>query len=136
MDEFFSYLVEGAYDWYSGQSLNTCEAMKESMSEYLDEIDDVKEFVNETFDIITEEDYSLLKPSERKNWRTKSVLIWTYYCNHCKEANVKPGIKKDFYKRVDNLIGSTISNKTRYYLCREKDRIFETDDDNNGLPPM
>ena len=141
VDEFFSYLVEGAYDWYAGQSLNTCEAMKESMSEYLDEIDDVKEFVNEMFDIISEEEYSLLKTSERKNWITKGVLIWSYYCNHCKEANVKPGIKKDFYKRVDNLIGSIISHKTRYYLCREKDRIFETennddDDDNNGLPPM
>lgn len=137
VDEFFSYLVEGAYDWYAGQSLNTCEAMKESMSEYLDEIDDVKEFVNETFDIISEEECSLLKPSERKNWRTKCVLIWGYYCNHCKESGIKPGIKKDFYKRVDNLIGSVMSHKTRHYLCREKDRIFETeDDDNNGLPPM
>jgi len=32
-----------------------------------------------------------------------------------------------------------MSHKTRHYLCREKDRIFETednDDDNNGLPPM
>ena len=100
IDEIFTWLCTGAKDWYNGQILTPCTAMQEEMNKYIEELDDIKVFVSNTYDMISKDDYTALGRDDKKEWRCKKDWVYGAYCGYMAETQQKPIGKLSFYKGV------------------------------------
>jgi len=59
LDEFFSFFVSGAVDWYGGKELKPAKCMLDEKAEYLKDQDTIADFLEQTFEpLMTEEEYN------------------------------------------------------------------------------
>ncbi len=131
LDEFFTWFCMGAYDWYDGNELIPCREMMFEMNKYISENDVVAEFIADTYELITKQEYCKLLKEEKKKWvLDRSNIYSDFYCwvtdNNRKEDMIG---KKDFYKQIDKKL-SPIQNKQlkirRGFLVKKKDSEDDT----------
>ncbi len=115
-DDFFSYFVEGAMRWYSGERLsNRTEDMKVGMNEYIEEIDTFKDFT-ELFQNISDNDFNKLNKDEKKTWITKQANVYSKYISWCSTNKVESEGKISFYKKFKQTFKI---HKSRNFICKE-----------------
>ncbi len=115
-DDFFSYFVEGAMRWYSGERLsNRTEDMKVGMNEYIEEIDTFKDFT-ELFQNISDTDFNKLNKDEKKTWITKKANVYSKYISWCCTNKVESEGKISFYKKFKQTFKI---HKSRNFICKE-----------------
>jgi phage/plasmid-associated DNA primase len=51
LDDFFSWMVEGAYKWYQGNALVPCQTMVDGQKDWLEDMDTLKRFIDEKCEI-------------------------------------------------------------------------------------
>lgn len=140
LNQFFTWFCSGVKDWYDGQSLKPCKEMNEEMNKYIAECDVIAEFIDDTYDIVSEMEYENLSQKEKSKYRTERGEVYAMFCAWLSENNKKNEnmSKKEFYKALSNKY-SVKNNKNRYYclliiknLCdgKEQDKIC------SGLPPL
>jgi P4 family phage/plasmid primase-like protien len=141
LDEFFTWFCSGAYDWYGGEELIPCKEMTNEMNKYISENDVTAEFLEDTYQTITEEDYTKLSKLDKKEWLTVKTILYPDFCCWIQDNNRKDDMlgKKEFYKQIeDNNVLLKKSNGKWFYLCKkiEDDEISSEDENYNGLQPM
>lgn len=118
-DDFFSYFVEGAIRWYSGESLSDMtEDMKVEIEEYVDEIDTFKDFVN-LFQKISPLEYKNLDKNEKMEWRITRADIYKKYMDWTIENNIKPESRTSVYKYLRQDFQEYRTSKSRGFLLKE-----------------
>ena len=131
LDEFFTFFAMGAFDWYNGDELKPCDEMTEEMNKYINENDVVQEFLSETYEIITKEDYGKLgKEDKIKHVQNKAHVYGEFICwindNNRKEDNMG---KKDFNQQLDL---KTLSIRTTNVKSGFLGKIRRDDGDEEG----
>jgi P4 family phage/plasmid primase-like protien len=132
LDEFFTWFCTGARDWYAGADLIPCQEMKIEMDKYISECDIVAEFIDDTFDIVTEEEYDLIQKLDKALYRTEKSYVYALFMGWITDNNKKDEVlgKKEFFQSFDKKVTPKKSKNTRMYLCREKG----TDNSNHDEP--
>lgn len=121
LNEFFTWFCTGARDWIAGDELIPCADMNDQMDIYIKENNPVIEFLDETYDLITKEEYSKLPSVDKEQWRYKKSDMFPEY-GAWRQVNDQKSMKKGEFnslieKRVDE-----VKNKQgiKCYLCRIK----------------
>lgn len=128
LDEFFTFFCTGARDWYNGQELIPCKDMKDEMNKYIIENDVVAEFVDDTYDTISDMDYNKMAKLDKNSWVMNVSSVYCDFCAWISENNRKEDIigKKDFkimlFKRVVQKRTTKIYNGC---LLKRKDHTEE-----------
>lgn len=122
LDEFFTWFCGGAFDWINGQELIPCESMNDEMDTYIKENNPIIDFLAETFDLISLEDYENIPTSEKKEWRCKTTDIFMEYGNWRQINGEKALGKVEFYKLLEKrgVVQKKDAKGTKCYLCRLK----------------
>jgi putative DNA primase/helicase len=122
LDEFFSWFVDGASEWYQGKSLIPCKVMQFEMQNYINELDIIGQFINERIEIVTKEKYALTAKLEKSQSRTKKELLYGLFIGFSEEQGVRVKISKtEFHKEILKINIELIkSDGLWYYLCKEK----------------
>lgn len=119
-DDFFTWFCTGARDWITGQELIPCNDMNNQMDMYIKDNNPIIDFLEETYDIITREEYDKLSDIDKTSWRYKKTDMFTEY-NAWKELNQRRPFKKiEFNKIVDNKMDEIKVKGLRFYTCRVK----------------
>jgi P4 family phage/plasmid primase-like protien len=122
LDDFFSWFVDGAFEWYNGKELIPCQLMTQEMDAYINELDIQKQFMDERIDIISKENYNKLSNDEKMRFRVKKDSLFAIFVGYIMELGIRSTLSKsDFYKALEekfNLTPIKIMG-IRYYLCRE-----------------
>ncbi len=99
MDLFFSWIVEGSYNYFSSDDkkleYNIPEKIKQVQNEYINLMASVKSFV----------DNKIIKSDNVKDYIKRSEIykIYEVYCND--ELGISPLKKKDFFEKINNFLG-------------------------------
>ncbi len=131
LDQFFSWFVDGAHEWYNGKSLVPCKVMDHEMSAYINELDIQSQFIDERIEIISKEKYESTPMSEKMSLRVKKEALFMMFTAYTMELGIKPKITKNDFNKGLEKYGIVLSKVKGiwYYLCREKN-IVGRDDDN------
>jgi P4 family phage/plasmid primase-like protien len=132
LDEFFSWFVDGAFEWYQGKSLQPCKLMAHQMSSYINELDIQGQFMEERIDVISKEAYKLMSKEDKQRCLIKKDALFAMFACYTQEQGIKSKVSKsDFYKGLDKYNIEMIKNTAgiRYYICREKTHRGEAVDD-------
>jgi len=135
IDEIFTWFVTGSRDWYGGDLLIPCEAMKSSMDSYLEDLDDVAMFVKDVYDTKSKIEYAKLAKNDKALWRVKKSDVYGEYMGWCSEQQQKTLSKKDFNKRIEKHVQETKTDGLRCFICKTKESNYD-EDENNILPPL
>ena len=120
-NDFFSYFVEGAIRWYSGERLsNRTEDMKVGMCEYIEEIDSFKDFT-ELFETISNSDFKKLNKEEKKLWRIKKTNVYSKYVDWSSSNKIQTEGKISFTKKFKQTFTEYRNSKERGFICKLKD---------------
>jgi putative DNA primase/helicase len=122
LDEFFSWFVDGAFEWYGGKQLVPCQLMAHEMNAYINELDIQGQFMEERIEIITKEVYGNLSKDDKFKSRTKKDSLFGIFVGYTMELGIRSKLSKsDFYKGLDKYnLELMKSNGIRYYLCKER----------------
>lgn len=128
LDEFLTWFCLGAYDWYNGQELVPCSEMTREMNKYISENDAIAEFIEDTYELITKEEYDNLPKLEKVNWVQNRVSAYALFIVWINDNNRKDELlgKKDFYEQFQKKI---ISIKTKVitngFIAKKKEECEE-----------
>lgn len=130
LDEFFSWFVDGAYEWYNGKSLVPCKVMDHEMSAYINELDIQSQFMEERIEVITKEEYNKLSNTDKALFRTKKDSLFAMFMSYVVELGVKPKFSKnDFYKGLEKYNIESITVKgIRFFICKQKQLRVDEDE--------
>ncbi len=122
LDEFFTWYVLGAVEWYSGKTLTPVECMTKEKDEFINEQDTFKDFLEETFEpVITRQEYDTLLPALKINNRMPKSVCISMMLDYNLTTGVrmsKPDITKSFQKHgVEALKIKGID----YYIIKRKE---------------
>lgn len=102
MNEFFSWCVEGAIEYYKNKKFNPTGEMLEAQNEYIREQSNITNFIDDTFDV-SENDLYL--KSEIK----------TMYEQWCKENTIKPLKVSVLFTKFDEVFNKSFKCTTKEY---------------------
>ena len=143
LDQFLTWFCLGAYDWYSGQELIPCSEMLTEMTKYISENDVVAEFLDDTYHLITKEEYKTKSKIEKPNYLQNRVHVYGEFVAWVNDNNRKDDSlgKKDFYEQFDKKVEHIRTSKImKGFLAKKKDTGMtdnEGDDyEEDGRPPM
>lgn len=141
--EIFTWLVEGAYEYYQTYSVRTCRAITEATLFHIQSLDTVRQFIDERYTI----NLSIRKPDK---YSVTVTQLWGEYEAWCKDTNVSDKVKVKPHKFAKNLkmsyqvvkseqlslrvIGQP-GQKGYYYLAlRKKSILAEPEEEEQGMP--
>jgi P4 family phage/plasmid primase-like protien len=133
LDDFFTWFCLGAKDWINGSELIPCDEMNSQMDNYIKENNPIIEFLEDTFDLISKEDYDSLDTVDKSLWRYKKTDLFIEY-NCWRQVNDKRPMKKiEFNKLIESKVSEIKVKGERFYLLKIKhtDNRF---DDSPNLP--
>lgn len=121
LNEFFTWFCFGARDWYSGEQLLPTTEMKDHMNQYIQENDITFEFIEDTYEIIREIDYTNMVPGDKKLCRTSKTEIYTDFICWLSDNNRKDEQigRKEFYNLFSKKVTEVKTNGIRYFLCKK-----------------
>jgi P4 family phage/plasmid primase-like protien len=130
LDEFFTWFAVGCNKWYSGEELKPCKSMVNAMKTYISENDIVEEFIEEAFDIVSQDEYEKVPKLEKKDYRTKKSTVYAMFVSWINTNNRKDESlgKKEFYTTFGKKCES-IKVKTDDFLCKLKSHCEEDDEE-------
>lgn len=143
LDEFFTWFCTGAYDWYNGEELIPCEEMSGAMDTYITENDVVSEFLDDTYELITNEEYAAIPKLEKTKYvqnRTYAHMEFIAWINDNNRKDDSLG-KKEFYAQFDKKVIYVRTTKIkRGFLGKKKDTEEltreEGEEEEDWRPPM
>lgn len=97
LSDFFSIFVDGAHRYLNGEGLNPCTIMQKEMTNYVEDLDNTKEFLS-NFRIYTRREYDAASNDSKKNMFTRKSELLAMYTDWCHENKEKPLKRNDFYK--------------------------------------
>jgi P4 family phage/plasmid primase-like protien len=97
MNEFFSWCVDGAIEYYKNKKFNPTGEMLEAQNEYIREQSNITNFIEDTFD--TSEDEIYLKSD-----------IKSLYESWCKENSLKPLKVSVLFTKLDEIYGKSFKS--------------------------
>ena len=143
LDQFFTWFCTGAYDWYQGQELVPCKEMSDQMNIYISENDIVAEFLEDTYDLITKDEYAKLPKLEKSNWIENRTSFFGHFVAWVNDNNRRDDVlpKKEFYIQLDKKVCNVRTTKIKKgILAKRKDQVCSDNegDDNEecNLPPL
>ena len=128
IDNFFSWFVKGAVEWYGGNKLHPTLEMTQDKKSYISEQDVVREFIYDNYDIKTEEEYNLIQPSEKqKEWLMKRSTFNFEISSYIASKNAKQLSKIQLGKAVrrNNVSEKQDTNGCVCYILKEKEQEQE-----------
>jgi putative DNA primase/helicase len=130
MDEFFTFFATGSRDWYAGEELKPTTEMLEKMNDYISDYDTVQEFINDTYDVISEDEYNGLPKLEKNNNRTPKQYVYGCFVGWLNDNNRRDEMitKKEIFKSMTGKVKESKIGGKIYYLCRPPIHIEEDDD--------
>jgi putative DNA primase/helicase len=105
LNEFFSWCVDGSIEYYKNPEFNPVGEILEAQNEYIREQSNITNFIDDTFDIATDED--VLMKTEIKS----------LYDHWCKENSIKPMKMGVLYSTFDDKFDKSIK-------CRSKGLFY------------
>jgi P4 family phage/plasmid primase-like protien len=143
LNQFFTWFATGARDWYAGQELIPCKEMSIEMNKYISEFDVVAEFLEDSYDIVTEEEYTKANKLDKASHRTSRQLAYQMFMMWINDNNKRDQSlgKKEFYSSFRTKVNEKKMRGVVYYLCRAKD-FYErkgdedSDSESANLPPL
>lgn len=119
-DALFSYFVR-QYPKFLKEGLIPSELMKEASKNYLTEMNDVADFIDENYEIINETEYENGTNEEKESLKILPKDIWTHYCEYCIENKQKRKTKPKFNKMLCDM-GVLIKRNARnkHYILKSK----------------
>ena len=136
LDEFFTFFCLGAYDWYNGGELKPCKEMTDEMNKYITENDVVSEFIDDTYNLITKEEYNKLPKLEKMDWVQNKKYVYCDFMAWIQDNNRKDDNlgKKDFNIQLDKKVIAIRTTKVKNgFLGKKKESDFEAED---GMLPL
>jgi phage/plasmid-associated DNA primase len=124
LDEFFSWCVDGAIEYYKSPEFTPVGEMLDAQNEYIQEQSNISNFIDDMFDV--SDDTNVVLKTEIKN----SYDVW------CKESSVKPMKMGVLYSAFDDRFGKSVKsgakdtkNKWVYKGLKYKNDEVNADDD-------
>jgi len=102
MNEFFSWCVDGAIEYYKNKKFNPTGEMLEAQNEYIREQSNITNFIDDTFDVCENDLY--LKSE-----------IKTMYEQWCKENTIKPLKVSVLFTKFDEVFNKSFKCTTKEY---------------------
>lgn len=141
LDQFFTWFCSGAKDWYNGDELLPCKEMMEEMNKYIIECDAVAEFIDDTYDVVSEDTYATAQKLDKINYRTERGAMYGAFMGWINDNNNKDAHmgKKEFYKALNSKYTPRNIHRKYYYLLREKGFVVNEDsqeDDEECVLPL
>ena len=132
-DQFFTWFCSGSRDWYDGSELIPCLEMKDEMNKYIIECDVIAEFVDDTYDIISEKMYNDVPKLEKAKYRTERSIIYGMFMSWINENNKKDESmsKKEFYNSLNKKYVVKKRSKV-FYLLKDKTFYGEEEEEEEG----
>lgn len=119
-DAMFSYFVR-QYPKFLKEGLEPSELMSMATKTYIEELNDVAQFVEENYEVITETDYMKASTDEKKKLRTKSTQLYSHYTEFCSERKQKRKTKEKFFNLLSGMgINDRRLDDGKYYLVKMK----------------
>jgi P4 family phage/plasmid primase-like protien len=130
LDEFFSWFVDGAFEWYGGKQLVPCQVMSHEMKAYINELDIQGQFIEERIEVITKQDYESTPKLQKSTQRIKKDALYGMFMAYTMEQGIRVKMSKsDFHKSMSKYNIEMITCKGfPYYICKEKEVTVENDD--------
>jgi len=88
LDQFFSFFAEGAKLWFESGEMLESDISKQGMKEYKDELDTVKQFIDECCN------------TESQNTDISSKILYDEYSRYCQQSGQEALCTKKFAKRL------------------------------------
>ena len=142
LDEFLTWFCLGAYDWYSGEELTPCSEMNSEMTKYISENDVVAEFLEDTYHLITKEEYNKIPKLDKRNFVQNRIHVYGEFVAWISDNNRKDDSlgKKDFYEQFDKKVTDIRTTKIKKgFLAKKKDTGMtdvEGEEEEDGRPLM
>ena len=138
IDNFFSWFVKGAVEWYGGKKLHPTVEMTQDKKSYISEQDVVKEFINDNYDIKTEEEYDLIEKTKKQEWLMKRSTFNFELSSYIASKNAKQLSKIQLGKAVrrNNVSEKQDTNGCVCYILKQKDQEEIPEARVLGRPPM
>lgn len=142
LDQFLTWFCTGAYDWYQGQELKPCSEMLNEMNKYIAENDVVAEFMQDTYELISKEEYNKIPKLQKNDFVQNRVYVYGEFMAWVNDNNRKDDTigKKDFYEQLEKKVIPIRTSKIKKgFLGKKKDSGMtdnEGDEDEDGRPPM
>lgn len=119
-DALFSYFVR-QYPKFLKEGLEVSKLMKEASKNYLAELNDVAEFIDENYEIINETEYENGTNEEKEKLKILPKDVWTHYCEYCIENKQKRKTKPKFNKILTDMgILTKRNSKNKHYILKPK----------------
>ena len=134
LNEFFTWFCTGARDWIGGDELIPCAEMNNQMDIYIKENNPIIDFLEETFDLISKEDYDKLDSAEKQFWRYKKTDMYPEYGCWRQLNGEKSMSKIEFNNLIEKRIVEIKVDGIRFYLCRLKQ--LGSEEKSEGFLPM
>ena len=128
LDEFLTWFCLGSYDWYNGQELIPCSEMKIEMNKYISENDVVAEFIEDTYEIITKQEYDNLAKIEKKSWVLNRVSSYGDFICWIQDNNRKQDSlgKKEFYIQFEKKVSCIrTTNIVKGFIGKRRESDFD-----------
>lgn len=94
--EIFTWLVEGAYEYYQNYTVRTCRAITEATLFHIQSLDTVRQFIDERYTV----NLSIKKPDQ---YSVTVTALWAEYETWCKDTNISDKVKVKPHKFAKNL---------------------------------
>lgn len=98
LSEIFTWLVEGAYQFYKDYSVKTCSAITEATASHIHSLDTVRQFIDERY--VIDNSYAHRRPDQ---YSVTVIAAWDEYENWCKDNNIADKLKVKQHKFAKNL---------------------------------
>lgn len=126
LDEFFSWCVDGAIEYYKSPEFNPVGEMLDAQNEYIQEQSNITNFIDEMYDVGTDKDVIL--KSDIKN----SYEAW------CKDTGIRAMKVGVLYSAFDDKYGKSVKSgakdtKNKWVYKGLKCKIEDNDIDHNDL---
>jgi P4 family phage/plasmid primase-like protien len=129
INEFFTWFCIGACEWYNGKELIPCAEMNSEMDKFVAENDVVGEFIEETYDTLTKDEYTKIQKNDKKDYRIQKKCVFGEFCAWIQDNQYRNKIgKKEFFRLVGKKLGEPVKVQgILYFICqkKEKDEIIE-----------
>ena len=117
IDDFFSFFVTGAFDFYDGIPLKPSQSMIVETQEYLNELDVVGSFIKAHFVAVEQKDYDDAPKLKKGDLRVNRTFMYNQFIasfegDECKISG------KDFYKRISKIFIPKKVLGMNCYLCK------------------
>jgi putative DNA primase/helicase len=121
LNEFFSWVVDGAIEYYKEPEFNPVGEMLEAQNEYIREQSNISNFMDDSYEDGSDTDYIL------------KTDIKTHYDSWCKENSIKPMKMGVLYSTLDDKFGKNIKCQIKgefknKWVYKNIKMIFEEDD--------